>query len=224
MHRARLWELSDQDLYKKVFVAAHSFSCATWAAKSSRTLQEWGIQDWPSWKSSEVSLDDYKTYVKVCAERASLSVWRQQVAEHVLPIPFLSWSGAPRCDLQWHEASRLSWACLASQRALCRLRAGLLRLGHVSGQRSSARRQACIFCNTFSLSMHFHVMCRCTIWEQQRSSVWNQRENSMPPDSMHDQLAALFCTSPGDESYASLVAWARLLDNGVREFWGTDCV
>ena len=74
MHRARLWELSDQDLYKRVFVAAHGYSDVTWAAKSIRTLQDWGIQDWPSWASPDVSLEDYKAYVKHCVEAASLAV------------------------------------------------------------------------------------------------------------------------------------------------------
>ena len=182
------------------------------------TLRLWDITDWPHGVHAS-SLEDYKVYVAQLVELTCLSRWRQVAGTHALPISFLEWRPLPSVDLCKEQARSLKWSTLLWQRSLCRLRCGLLRFGHVGGERSSARRQACLFCGTFSLSLHFHVLCRCPCWDEQRHIIWMIIGDSIP-GSMESQLSGLFSLSPASESYHHFVSWAAQLDKRVCDFWG----
>ena len=218
MRRARLWNLASDDLYRRVFVAAHSSPGRSWAKKSAGVLGKWGIIDWQVWRSEGTSLDHYKDYVKEQVERVCLASWSHQVSTHLIPIPYLERRELPTADLHPRRTCGLSWSTLISQRSACRLRAGLVRLGHLHGSRSGARKQLCIYCDTLNSSLHFHVLARCPVWATSREGVWMVIGDK--PELMAQQVHTLFSLAPGDIGYTQWVEWSAALDTGARCFWG----
>ena len=145
--------------------------------------------------------------------------WRCVAGKHVIPIPYLEWRAVPNIDFQARHVDVLLWPQQLAQRAICRLRAGLIRLGHVNRACSSASHQQCIFCGTLCSSLHFHVFSRCDEWSSRRQSVWTAIGDM--PSASAEQLRTLFALAPGDGE-ASLVwlSWAKDLDGMARAFWG----
>ena len=220
MRRARLWEMNDSDLYKKVFITAHQTE-GSWAWKSAAALHEWGIADSPVWlaKGGKVSLEAFKEYVECQVERKCSGKWRSAAGRHTLPIPYLDWRTAPNIEFREGDVGMLSWPNQIAQRAVCRLRAGLIRLGHVNMASSSANKQNCIYCGTLCSSLHFHVLSRCAVWLSRRQHLWTVI-GRMPP-STAEQLRVLFALEPGDgEAYHIWLSWAKDLDQKARHFWG----
>ena len=55
--------------------------------------------------------------------------------------------------------------------SLCRARCRLLCLSHLSGLKSKAKVQMCIFCNTVLLDGYGHVVFSCPAWQALRKSL-----------------------------------------------------
>ena len=150
-----------------------------------------------------------------------LQLWQTQAKNRVIPISYLDCRPAPSSELAPHTLSLLPWSGLLQQRSLCRLRAGLLRLGHVLHAKSSARRQSCIYCDTPCGSLTFHVLAHCEVWSDHRNACWEQVGRA-PPSGCAAQIHALFSLRPGGSGFSELLAWAAELDAEAKKFWGCD--
>jgi len=104
------------------------------------------------------------------------------------------------------------------QRSLCRLRAGLLDFGHLGGKHSAAARRRCIFCNTATLSVNFHVLCRCSVWQNLTQLVW-QFSTIALPETMGEQVVHILSASPEDGHYGAVLALAGSLDRDEGKYW-----
>jgi len=214
-HRAYLWSLPVGDLYREVFVLGHEIQGLTWAKRSLKLLDDWGIEDWQ--RSQRSSREEYKTHVRsLVAARCHIS-WADAASRHLLPVPYLCTRVQVAADLKLGLQLELPWFSLVLQRSMARLRAGLLSFGHVEGRRSSARRRNCIFCNVMCLSINFHVMCTCSHWDMLRRMVWDQAGPC--PTSLEEQVTRLFRMGPGDAGYAEILALAGSLDRECSRFW-----
>ena len=104
------------------------------------------------------------------------------------------------------------------QKSLKRLRAGAIRMGHVLKRRSRARRQRCIFCDESSLSLTFHVMCRCPKWRDLRDQYWADRVESKPA-SIAAQVQQMLHTQHTHQAHEVILTWAANIDRDAMEFW-----
>ena len=219
MRRANLWALPEDDLYRAASLGVSPPGQESWACRSFEILVRWNIVDWPAWCERGSTLSAYKAYVKKQVMSVCLEQWRGSVSHHVIPLQYLAWRPCPSCELSLDGESDSSWRIMLGQRSLCRLRAGLICFGHSHGARSNARQQACIFCGTLSLSLHFHVLCRCGKWQDARERVWSDIGRAIP-ERQEAQVLNLFQLGRHDAGYAMLVDWARLLDADSTKYCG----
>ena len=112
----------------------------------------------------------------------------------------------------------LSWGELQGQRALARLRLRLVRLTHVGGALSWARRQQCICCGTNTHSPTMHVLAACAKTGPLRQAFWQARGTDAPPDKESNVRAAL-SVRPGAAGYAEAAALAVFLEREEAVFW-----
>ena len=213
LRRAYLWSLPIDDLYRRAFIVAQGFE-SSWASKSRRKLEDWGVPDFPS---AGLPLSKYKVFVNrrlldyCCAELVSALTPRR------CSIPF--GTAYPKRELPAHlqDALRypLGWQCLVGTRSLCRLRLGLLPLAHRRGRHSDAKQRSCILCNALITSPVAHTLIVCPALDELRAplmqlQVWGE---------LDDRLTRLFSLSPGDEGFSELVSLAQGLDAAVVTFW-----
>ena len=215
--RAYLWRL-EPDIYQNVFIASHSRRGDTWAKRSASMLTEWGILDWPAWSHPESSLDEYKRYVRhVVSSRCHLA-WRQAVSSHVIPVSYLDLKPNMSTDFADAFSLQLQWHSMMLQRSLSRLRAGLLDFGHLDRRHSAASRRRCIFCNTATLSVNYHVLCKCSVWMEFRQLIWQMSRVAVPATMQH-QVEHIMVASPYEEYYGAVLAFAGSLDSAESKFW-----
>ena len=162
----------------------------------------------------------YKAYVLVVVREKCWSFWCSDLARHCTPMDYLAVKGSASVDLSLGRLS-LPWHSLQLQRSVSRLKANLIRLRHLHGRRSAARRQHCIFCEEATLSVAFHVLCRCPKSAELQRMFWEFCEEPQP-ESQHGQVLKLFQSGPGMPHYEVLLAWAGSVDKGARDFWGGD--
>ena len=114
-HRAYLWSLPVDDLYRKIFIEAQEASVPTWSHLGRKLLHDWGICDFIDygWSSKHA----YVNYVRGCLEglfvvRCNKARARQKNPTHHLCIGH---------DLNpLHRdilSARLGWACLVDIRS-----------------------------------------------------------------------------------------------------------
>ena len=144
--------------------------------------------------------------------------WRAAAANHRYPVEYLDVSPGARTDLQDALALNLPWHPLMLQRSLCRLRADLISFGHLEGMRTRAKRQRCIFCDMSCLSLTYHVLCRCSMWEEIRAMFWSSC-GRVRPESLHSQVLIMLRTTPLQPGYGAVLALAGSLDRDARQFW-----
>ena len=80
-------------------------------------------------------------------------------------------SSGPSPALKLALRSNFSWRVLVSQRAVARLRCGLVLLGHRSGKPSCAKSQSCLFCGCTTDHLWAHVFGECPAWAAHRQAV-----------------------------------------------------
>jgi hypothetical protein len=104
-------------------------------------------------------------------EAVCLSRLRDSVSKHSVPVSYLSYSRGFSTDLVDALSLSLSFCALSGQRALARLRAGLVEFGHNSGKRTRARVQSCICCTARTRSPAIHCLLECPAFSRQRGPV-----------------------------------------------------
>ena len=217
--RAKLWLLPAGDLYKESFLRCLSLvGGTTWAHLGGRLLQSWGISEFAPVEGGD-GFRRYCRYVKqVVLERCDQERRRGRAA-HRFPIPFSDLVLGVAPSLRHREMLRggLSWDVLSGIRSWCRIRAGIVVLGHRRGQRSQARVQCCIFCDCESSSLYQHVFLHCPHWIQERSGLALVLGHSVGTQLCH--LIALLRLFVRDSGFVEVVAWCREVDRGVHRFW-----
>ena len=201
-----------------MFLLGHSIVGNTWARRSASILEEWGISDWPAWNHPGSSLEQYKAYVRGVVTRRCNLEWKDAVSTHALPVRYLDVRPDISADLAAAFVVQLGWPSMMLQRSLCRLRAGLLDMGHLDRGRSSASRRRCIFCDMPTLSITFHVLCRCEVWSGLRQAIWQLSPVAMP-STMQGQVVHILSASPADAHYCAVLALAGSLDRDEWQFW-----
>ena len=218
MKRASLYALGQHDLYRVVFENAHIVSGDTFAKRGAALLARWGLADFIAWKGPDESLGAYKKYVTKEVTARCLEKWTQEVQKNRLPVNYITIRPNMSEDVQEGLTHELPWFSMQLQRSACRLRANLLTFGHLGGKRSAARRQRCVFCEEPHLSSTFHVLCRCTHWEELRRLFWITCGQDTPA-TQEEQTIFILSSAPGDPSYGVFLAWAGSLDRDTRAFW-----
>ena len=164
------------------------------------------------------SIASYRQYLNkrvaaLCAEHRS-----GQVQAHQCPIPYQDISKDASADLAQGMNHRLSWRSLSGQKAMCRVRLGLLRLSHLNGKDSDARYTHCIFCDQRLLSPYLHTFASCAYWVNQRTRVW-QQASTPQPQSKRDALLGVVRSRPGMRQYDACIAWITEISSAEQKFW-----
>ena len=144
--------------------------------------------------------------------------WKASASAHVLPVKYLDVRPNMSTDLADAFPAQLQWHSMMLQRSLCRLRAGLLDCGHMDRRRSAASRRRCIFCDAATLSINYHVLCKCSAWADLRHQIWQKSQEEVPA-LMYDQVIHILGASPDDGHYCAVLALAGSLDREEDKFW-----
>ena len=178
-------------------------------------MMKWDLPDSPVWE------DGLAPYVTVRLQDICLLRWRSAVASHVLPYPYLLLQPVPSEILKEAVIQAWPWQTQLRLRGWCRLRTGLVRLGHVNGRRSDACMQKCIFCDTEVpvSALGDHVMGQCEQWNAQRAR-WSSIFEGGQPD---PPSFAVVCASqaPGPAFWAA-IEFADLVEAATSKWW-KDC-
>ncbi len=216
--RCSLHLLPQDDLYRRVFIQSHNVAGRTWSKISKSKLDEWGILDWPEWKHQGSTRLQYRDYAReIVIKRCAVQIY-QELDRSLEPCNIAAIRGKASEDMRQAIKTALSWETALLLRSLSRLRANILRFGHLDNKQSRASRQRCIFCDTITHSLVFHVMCRCTVWQQQRELFWRTCQVGKP-EQLADQVKAMFCSQPKDLSFTAMLHWAGNLDRQEGQFW-----
>jgi len=215
--RATLWLLAPGDLYGDVFRASHTVSDLSWAFRSRELLHRFGIVDLPEWGHCGGSRKPYLRYVRHVLEARYLAQLKSEVSKHLLPVPFLSYSGGIPPDFVAVLNITCEWKLLVAQRALARYRAALLDLGHNSGHRTRASVQTCIGCGLRVRMPGVHCLVACKRFALVRASLvpvfgssgWTQV-------GIATQL--LGCR-PGSAAYLDVLKLVQTIEDVENAFW-----
>ena len=134
------------------------------------------------------------------------------------PLPYMSLGVGVQQDLHLALSSGLGWAELRCQRQLARLRLRLVRLAHIGGARSWARRQCCICCGAFTHSPTFHALAACERTEAMRQAYWRARQADAPTE-REACTRAILSSRPEEAGYAEAAALASFLEKEEASLW-----
>ena len=208
--RAHFWEHAFDTLAGRTFTDMHTSEGDTWARRTHALLEEWGVLDWPVWLST-AHVCTYKTYVKQTLAAVSLTVRRPHLLRHTRPFPYFDIAPVPATALNDALRAKCSWQTLLGHRSLCRLRCGLIMLGHVNQRASSAHVQYCVFCDKRYTSVFAHVACSCPIFAAHRMEL---KRAGVDCD-----LLDLWLAKPGANGFAQIVNFAKDIDVQACAFW-----
>ena len=216
--RAKLYMLPADDLYRRVFVQAHSSPGQTWAKKSSALLMEWGLPDWPAWCDSGGSFPTYCKHLREILSASHHRTWLLAAQKHRVPVPYLQImpviSDALRLSLQLQS----TWKVLLQQRLVERLRCGLVLLGHRSGRPSCARSQICVCCQTVTSHLWAHVFGECPRWVALRADACTVM--CLPSASRSwDVMYAVLSRSPSAPGFEPCMEFVAQVVRTAETFW-----
>jgi len=216
--RAKLWMLPDSDLYASVFRMAHSCAGPSWAKAGRALLQKWHLADWPEWVVSGGSYASYCAILRETLEAQFHVTWLAAARKHCIPVPYLLIVPSLPRSLHTALASGIPWCVLRLQRSMCRLRCGLVSLGHRYGKPTSAKVQSCIGCNEDHSNVWVHVFAGCERWSHVRRGAvvaLGLEANIRSWDTMY---AILSCDS-SSSAYAVCLEFVGLVVAAADEFW-----
>ena len=135
-----------------------------WASKSKALLSRWQVPDWPVFADGGSTLAKYKRFLRAHLAEVCKGKWEQDLARYTRPRLYSSFRPTANADykLALSTKTALGWSQLCMQQSLSRLRLGTITLAHLSGRRSQARYQHCIFCNCKTLSPFLHSFTACS--------------------------------------------------------------
>ena len=213
---ARLQSLPEDDLYRFVSDYAGRVSERSWTFTCRKTLREWGIPEFSD-TGPGIHLSAYKDQVTAIVAARCLPSRQAQCTRHVAPIPYLDLTPTHSRVLDLVAASQLQWHVTIAVRSWCRMRAGLICVGHRHGNRSSARLQNCVFCDAMVRNPLKHVLGVCPIWSRQRQGFSSHCPGA---DVSADviTLAVLRAVPPSD-GFSCAALWADEIDRAASTAW-----
>ena len=218
--RAKLWRLPPADTIRQAFPQAHSTSTCTWASVSLVLLSHWGVPDWPDAADSCQSLQSYFDLVDKILRARSLEQWLSDVRPHVAPVDYRLVMSVPCTHLRDAWKFGHPWEVLVGQRSLSRLRAGLLRLGHRGGRKSSARVQHCIGCDGEIENLVWHMIFECeAVGTDARRELSEALQDSVISLSALDALSSLLSLSIDHAAFPALVSLSTRIERTSEHFW-----
>jgi hypothetical protein len=208
--RTTWWTASSSDPHALIFRMGHSLPGDTWSKLSAALLDTWGILDWPQWSNAPAgqncSTSAYKKYVleKVMAK---CSVARcPSLSKHIIPVPYVP---PPPCAT---TCGPLPFETQLQLRDFCRLRAGLLHLGHAGGHRTAAKSKQCVLCDSKVLNIYTHVLLLCP-------GVASEREAARNKAACLDSARAVLSTPPSHPAFQTVVALCSSVAEKEGAFW-----
>ena len=161
----------------------------------------------------------YKQYASGFLCDNGRAAWSTQISKSEALVPYYLFQTVPNNLLASLCGRRLPWQSLLGIRSWMRLRAGILRLRHVSGTISRADVQSCLFCNALVRNETVHVIFRCPHWINQRQAFL---ASANIPEPTRDTITLCFLgTKLGDGWFNIVMSWARDLDTQMQSRWGT---
>ena len=156
---ARVFLLQSWAFYTDVPHLADSRSCG-WVSRVRFVLAGLDILAWDIWSStvSAPSSKGYKCYLKNALARHGLTNWYAEVRNSRAAVPYYLFQSIPCSIIADLRGRFMAWSVCIGLRSWLRLRAGVLCLRHVNGNRSSASHQSCIFCSRVVPNETRHVI------------------------------------------------------------------
>lgn len=216
-HHPIIWTMKLGTLDPSFGPSAQSYHGPSWAKRSREVLDSLGLLDWPAWSVAGDSYDEYCTYIHDALAVRYASRWQIAAARHRVPIDLTRVASSTSDVLKLAMKLDLGWAVLIGQRAVARLRCGLIPLGHKDGRSSSAATQSCVFCNCCSSSMWAHVFAVCPRWLVQRQVILESNfcHSVRPWDLMYFIVGA----TPDSPAYGACVSFVAQVVAGAERFW-----
>ena len=205
LRRAKLLLLQKADLHAFLFTIASTVE-GTWAHKSKLLLGAWSLEDLDVGTEPMAS---YKLKVRRALEARCSDLRAADVARHVFPFPYSNLQLGPSSHLASLLGTAASWSQLVGVRSWCRLRLGIPRLCAVSGKKSAAKSQSCLFCPaTVCPTSYDHAFCVCPHFASLRCS-----------SHLFAAAADALSLPPGHPLFCSVLAMARSIDSAADCFW-----
>jgi hypothetical protein len=141
------------------------------------------------------------------------SCWSTQSLS-LLQVPYsalqLSVWGPPSAVL----SSQASWLMLCQHRSLCRLRLGLLELGHSNKKHTRALPVQRVACNMISRCIYQHILCQC-------SKFSGPRDSFTLAGGCVDSSANVLACRPEHAAFWPLLGLAAAVEEKAEVFWKT---
>ena len=147
-----------------------------------------------------------------------MPVWQKAAGKHRIPIPYLRVMPGISCALRSALLLELPWHILRGQHAVCRLRCGLVALGHRQGRRSCAKTQNCIFCEAPLSHVWAHVFGACPISSEHRTAALSAL-NAPAELRAWDIMYAIVSAVPSRQAYKECVSFIAEVVIHAEQFW-----
>ena len=198
--------------YKCIFSMGHDYG-NSWACKSLYVLQQRGVPDLHSLGSPLMPLTLYKTHVRGVLQRQRSVGNAEATASHSIPLPYAAMQQSCILRMMPKSWKAMSWAELRGHRSMCRLRAGILSLGHLRGKRTSLPQSQCILCDKLVRSPYAHALGECRAFDA----------SGLPLEwAMLTAKDAAFClltSVPGQAHFHAAARIAREIEDAHDAFW-----
>ena len=187
--------------------------------KNLSLLSHYNLADWPAGNHSGGSLNAYKLYVQAELEASHFACWASAAKRHRAPVPYRrimpSSSNAVRLAISWN----LPWNIMCKQLSMCRLRCGLVPLGHLSRKKSYARVQQCMSCDAMVSNPWVHVFGECHVWRHMREPTCRALGISDSSRSW-DKMYGILGVQPESDAYSHCLEFVNqvVVDAGKFRF------
>ena len=167
-----------------------------------------------------MSGDNFSNYCSYIHDSLSVRYsyrWHAASSRHRAPIQHARVASSCSVALKSALSRDFAWNVLIGQRAVARLRCGLVSLGHRDGNPSCAATQCCVFCNCSSSSMWAHVFAVCPRWSAQRQLLLVS--SSCPSIRPWDVMYFIVGTTPANPDYEACVLFIADVVADALRFW-----
>lgn len=215
--RARLWLLPPGDFYRSEFLRSCLAGGSTWATLGALLLAQWGIQDIVAWPGGL----DYNAYCRYARQQVMAKCCAVSLLErrkHGAPFSHVLLTSVDNYAPIHKQCLRkgLPWGVLQGVKSWCRIRAGLVLLGHRHKRRSQRRLQSCLFRNVDTSAPYVHVFLHCPYWQHRRRVVADLTGGL---GTQQGHLVSMLQLRPGAPGFVEVVNWCAAVDVESASFW-----
>ena len=181
-------------------------------------LNAFNIPDWPTVVESCGSYDSYKRLVDERLNAYGHDKFVRVAANHIAQVPYTQFQCAPSQLLSSIRSLGLPWSALLCVRGWCRLRAGLACLRALSGRRSNAKFQRCIFCVRRVRNATVHAVCVCQRWASLRKA-FQESAGILADCTTHAFCLEVLGCSPSSPGFIDAIQLADAIDMAASDYW-----